>query len=77
MLITASDNPCLQTVYESVEPRCSFVVKLMMTAPAQTGVPGPWLPLANTYGALWEGSNLPAPPYDLQIASPNATVDAP
>jgi len=43
----------------------------------QTGVPGPWLPLANTYAALWEGSNLPAPPYDLQIASPNATVDAP
>ena len=43
----------------------------------QAAVPGPWVPLKNTFGAVWEGSNLPPLPYDLQIASPNATVNAP
>ena len=41
-------------------------------------VPAVWVPLNNTFGAVWEGSDLGGmPPYDLQIASPNATVNAP
>ncbi len=44
----------------------------------QTAVPAAWLPLTNTFGAVWEGSNLGGmPPYDLQISSPSAAVNAP
>lgn len=58
-------------------PTAQLVLSICSERPASvlqtTGTANNWRPLKNTYGAVWEGSQLSNLPLDLQVTKANGT----
>ncbi len=67
------EYPCISAVHHSIH-------NSTLALPSVQGSNAPWVPLKNSFGAVWQSTGqLPVPPFDVQIinaATPSQTLVA-